>query len=167
MIKNLSRRAVLLLALGMLVASCTAIASCGRPRSGNPDPGNRRLHTLEADPIFAGLPPGAVRISWQTDPAKYRGSAVFGGGWSGPGVILTFRSSQSALDVYHFYTERAHETGWTPTPDKKLSNGLIWSWSKQIDGSHADLGLTPQFDIHSVNSADSGIPRSYSLNAAT
>jgi hypothetical protein len=48
MIRHLPRRAVLLLAAGVLAATCAAAAACGR--IGNPDPSSRRLHALAADP---------------------------------------------------------------------------------------------------------------------
>jgi len=143
MMQRLPRRGVLLLAVGGLVASCAAAAArflggigipppAGRWR-GNPDPGNRRLDALAADPAFARLPPGAVRTGWQENPARYQSGVFAGAGWHGPSVILTFTSPQSVLDVYRFYAERAHQAGWTPW--QKLSNGFTRSWSKHIAGS--------------------------------
>lgn len=55
------------------MASCAEAAAYmlrtigNRPK--NPDPGNRRLPALAADPIFAAFP-GADRTSWQENPAK-------------------------------------------------------------------------------------------------
>jgi hypothetical protein len=144
MIQHLPRRAVLLLAAGGLAAASAAAAACGGiGKPPNPDPGNRRLHALAADPVFARLPPGAVRTSLQENPAKYRGGGVFAGGqgWDGPSVILTFTSSQSVRDVYRFYAERAHQAGWTPW--QKLSYGLTGSWLKRIAGGSSIMKPAP------------------------
>jgi hypothetical protein len=165
MIERRLWRAVVLLAAGAVTAACAAM-------SGNPDPGNRWLHAAAADPIFTGLPLGAVRTNWQEQSAKYHNRGIFeGSGWSGPDIILTFTSSQSARDVFRFYAERAHETGWTPT--QTLPIGLTWDWSKHIAGKKSHIVLKGPFGIHSkklipyvdVNWAESGIPMSYSLNA--
>jgi hypothetical protein len=163
------RRAVLLLAAAGLVASCAVAATSflGRAlnlRPGNPDPGNRRLHALAADPVFAGLPPGAVRTGRQENSPKWR-SGFFTGSWQGPSVVLTFTSPQPVLEVYRFYDQRARQAGWAPW--QKLSNGLTWSWLKHIAGEKSYLGLWSNFDIHSVGLAESGITRSYSLTGAT
>jgi hypothetical protein len=122
-----------LLAAGALVASCAG---------SGPDPGNRRLHALAADPIFARLPRGGVRTSWQETPAKYRATGIgVGGIWDEPSVTLTFTSTQSVDDVYRFYAQRAVEAGWTPY--RKLPNGLPQSWAKQIDGKPSGIILIP------------------------
>jgi hypothetical protein len=167
MTEHLSRRFVpRLLAIGGLVASCIAVVACGGP-SGNPDPGDRRLHALAADPIFAELPPGAARSSWQENPAKYRRSAFEGSGWDGPSVLLTFTSSQPAPGVYGFYADRARETGWTPVQGKKLSNGLTWAWSKSIDGKQSFVNLLSNPDTPSADATGSGTPGSYRLSGST
>src|SRR5258708_796230 len=142
MIQHLPRRAVLLLAAGGLAATCAAAAACGGiGKPPNPDPGNRRLRALAADPVFARLPPGAVRTSWQENPAKYRSDVFEGSGWDGPSVTLTFTSSQSVLDVYRFYAERAHEAGCRPW--QTLSNGLTGSWLKHIAGGSSIMKPAP------------------------
>lgn len=172
MIGYLTRRAVLLLAAAGLAATSAAAAACGGIGSfPNPDPGNRRVHALAADPVFARLPPGAVRTSWQEKPAKNRGGGWFGlagtTGWDGPSVILTFTSSQSVRDVYRFYAERAHEAGWTPNPGKTLSNGLTWAWTKRIAGKQSFISIFANFDIHAVDVTETGTSRSYSVNGST
>jgi hypothetical protein len=168
MIRHLPRRAVLLLAAG-LAATSAAAAACGGIGYPNPDPGNRRLHALAADPVFAALPPGAVRTSWQENPAKNRGGGWFGfagtTGWDGPSVTLTFTSSQSVRDVYRFYAEQAHDAGWTPW--QKLSNGLTRSWTKHIAGKKSFINIFANFDIHAVDVTETGTPRSYSLSGST
>ena len=171
MVQHRPRRVALLTAVGGVAASCTAAATSilsriwNPPR--NPDPGNRRLHVLAAAPVFASLVPGAVRTSWQENPAKQRSGGPFAGGqgWDGPSVILTFTSSRSVRDVYRFYTERAAETGWTPW--QKLSMGYTRSWTKPIAGKQSFIGLNPHFNIHDVNVTESGTPRSYSLTGST
>jgi hypothetical protein len=168
MIRHLPRRAALLLAAAGLAATSAAAAACGGiGKPPNPDPGNRRLHALAADPVFARLPPGAVRTSWQENPAKYRSDVFGGSGWDGPSVILTFRSSESVRDVYRFYAERAHEAGWTPIPGKTLTSGLIWAWTKHIAGKPSAITIFDNFDTHAVNPAETGTPRSYSVNGST
>lgn len=160
--QQLSRRTLL---PALLLTAGGLLASCAQP-TGNPDPGDHLLRALAADPMFAARPPGAVRVSLHEDPARYRGSAVFGGAWSGPGVVLRITSRQSVLDVYRFYARRARQTGWTPIPEKRLSNGLTWAWSKRIDGRKSSIALLPAFDVHSVNLTATGRPRSYSLNGS-
>lgn len=170
MIRHLPRRAVLLLAAGGLAATSAAAAACGGiGKTPNPDPGSRRLRALAADPVFARLPPGAVRTSWQENPAKYRGGGVFAGGqgWDGPSVILTFTSPQSVLDVYGFYAQRAHQAGWTPIPGKTLTSGLTWAWTKRIAGQQSFIIMFDNFDTHAVNPAESGPSRSYRLTGST
>jgi hypothetical protein len=68
--------------------------------------------------------------------------------------------------VYRFYAKRARETGWAPTPGKRLSNGLTWSWSKHVAGKQSVISIFVNFDIHSVNVTESGTPRGYSLNGS-
>ena len=175
MIRHLTRPAVLLLAAGGLAAAAL-VAACGRIGNPNPDPGNRQLHALAADPVFARLPPGAVRTSWQEDPAKYREMGLGSYGWDGPSITMTFTSPQSVLDVYSFYAERAQQAGWTQW--QTLSNGFTTSWSKHIAGGSAIMkpaplkgksliGLLPNFDIHSADLTESGTPRSYTLTGST
>lgn len=167
MIQSLPRRAGLALAASVLVAACTATTGCGRPPPGNPDPDNRQLHALATDPVFTGLPTGAVRTGWQENPARYRGSTLFGGGWGGPGVTLTFTSAGAVRDVFGFYAGRASRTGWAAMPGKTLSNGLVWSWSKRIRGRQATLALQPKFDIHSVDVTATGTTHGYTLAGST
>lgn len=169
MVARQARWAVLLLAAAGLVAS-SAVAAMGflgrvlNPRPGNPDPGNRRLHALAADQVFAGLPSGAVRTGWQENPAKWR-SGFFTGSWHGPSVVLTFTSRQPVLEVYRFYDQRARQAGWTPW--QQLSMGLTGSWLKHIAGEKSYLGLWSNFDIHSVDLTESGTTRSYRLTGST
>jgi diadenosine tetraphosphatase ApaH/serine/threonine PP2A family protein phosphatase len=173
MTEHLSRRGmlVLLVAVAGLVTSGVG-AAVGILRTifngpQNPDPDNRRLHMLAADPVFAGLPPGAIRTSWQENPAERRSGGLFAGGqgWDGPSVIATFTSSQSVRDVYRFYDERAHQADWTPW--QKLENGSTRSWLKNIAGHRSFINLLPNdFDIHSVDVTESGTPRSYRLTGS-
>jgi hypothetical protein len=156
--------AVLLLAGGGLAAAARILRGVVQPGPVNPDPGNRRLRMLAADPVFAGLPPGAVRGGWQEDPPKWR-SGFFTGSWQGPSVVLTFTSPQPVLEVYRFYDQRARQAGWAPW--QQLSMGLTRSWLKHIAGEKSYLGLWSNFDIHSVDLAESGTTRSYSLTGAT
>ena len=154
------RRAILALAASALTASCSESAP-------NPDPGNRRLHALAADPIFAILPPGAVRTRWEVSPAKYQDNSIFeGSGWAGPSVILTFTSSLPPRDVYHFYSERSAEDGWTPWPswEKPPKYVATVNWTKRISEEKTFLSLDPHFNLDF--SAGGGLLRSYALTAA-
>lgn len=172
MTPDLTRRAV---AVGRLMASCakavaSVFAAIGRPRRKkpeNPDPGNRRLRALAAEPIFASLPPGAVRTGWKEYPAKYWTSFFAGGSrWYEPYVALTFTSSRSVLDVHRFYAERAVGTGWTRTRAlPPISTGIPWSWSKDILGKQAFAALRNNFD-HSIGELEGETPRSYTLGGS-
>lgn len=164
MIRQLARRAVL---LGSLLAAGALIAGCAAPIP-NPDPGNKQLHALASDPVFATLPPGAVRTSSHLHPASLRPGGWFQGGpgWDGPSVVLTFTSSESVEDVYRFYAQLAVAAGWSPY--QKLSNGLTRDWQKSIKGVVSTVDLGPEnFDIRSVSVTESGIARSYSFGGGT
>lgn len=168
MFEHLPRRAMLIaLALAAIAASGAAAAVRFLPGTGpaNPDPGNRRLHILAADPVFAALPPGAVHISWQQNPAKHRGNLFEAPGWDGPSVVLTFTSSRPVRDVYRFYDERAREAGWTPW--QKVSMGFPWSWSKDIAGKRSFAALRGNFNIHRIDLTEAGTPRGYYLTGST
>jgi len=90
----------------------TGCSLSGKPSAGG-DPGNRRLHQLAGDPVFAALPPGAGGAELKLIPARYEPVSFGGGGWHGPSVIRTFESSAQPISVYEFYGERAREEGWT------------------------------------------------------
>jgi hypothetical protein len=152
MLRNLPRRSVLLLA-GLLV-------SCGVQRPPNPDPGNRLLHALAADPVFKELPPGSTRTSWKEIPAKYRGSIFEPHIWDGPRVIMTFTSSRSVREVYRFYAQMAEQAGWTPTLDRSM--GYTAGWQKCTTAQFG-FGLLANFPIQAVNLTESGTSRSYTL----
>lgn len=171
MIPRSTRRGVLLIAAGGSLAACATGAVClfGKitEPDGNPDPGNRRLHALATDAIFARLPPGGTRTNWQEQPTYHESSLFEGSRWHGPYIIMSFTSSESIRDVYGFYAKRAQEAGWTPTPGKVRSNGLIWAWSKHIAGKRSVLMLWDDFDTHSADVDKRGIPRSYRLSGST
>jgi hypothetical protein len=150
-----------LVAAGALVAACAATPP-------NPDPGNKQLHSLASDPVFAKLLPGAVRTSLRQYPAKLRGGGPFEGGpgWDGPAVVLTFTSAESVDDVYRGYAQLAAQAGWSPY--QKLSDGLTRDWVKIINGVRSTVDLLPSnFDLHSVSVTESGIVRSYTFGGST
>ena len=153
--KHLPRRSLL------LVVGAGLLASCGGPPAGNPDPGNQQLRALATDSIFARLPPSAVRTSWHESPARYLGSVFSGPGWDPPTVGLTFTSAQPTRDVYHFYQERARETGWTPVLPTNPDGG----WWKVIAGKRSYASLDPNFNLDYVNVTEGGVLKSYSLGA--
>ncbi len=148
---------LVLLGAGGLVASCAR-----SPKSPNPDPGNRRLHKLAADPILARLPPGAVRTGWQEHPYERRTDGPFfgGGGWDGGSVTMTFTSTRSVREVYQFYAEQANETGWSPGQQVPMGTG---TWSKHIDGKRCIIRLSVDGYVPSGILTKSGTSRSYVL----
>jgi hypothetical protein len=78
------------------------------------DPGHS-LSELSGDPVFATLPYGATDVELKRLPAIYRAPGFTGGGWSGAGVDVTFKSSLPSANVYAFYARQAAAAGWQPT----------------------------------------------------
>jgi hypothetical protein len=130
------------LATFLAVALVGALEACAfhRPPS-NPDPGNRHLNELAADPIFATLPPHAlVTGSLVLTPASQ--TSVFGGHvWNGPAVTLRFTSTQPPSSVFTYYADLAHSAGWVPNGNKNVL-GYPEVWDKSYPGGvHAGLSL--------------------------
>lgn len=127
---------------GMLAGAALVASACGSPGGKPPggDPGNRRLHQLAADPIFAALPPGAGQPELKLTPASYQRPGFFGGGWSGPGVTRTFESSAPAISVYEFYGERAREEGWSVVGIGSLHVPSTWH-KAYVNGATGYLSL--------------------------
>lgn len=111
------------------------------PPVGSGDPGNKRLNELSADPVFVGLPTGAVLSGpIARTPAHYRQPAFQTGGWDGPSVVVTFVSNQPASAIYQFYESQAADTGWHATSRGAL--GYIDTWTKTYsDNATAYLSL--------------------------
>jgi hypothetical protein len=123
-----------MLAVGSLAAGCG-----GTPAGG--DPGDRRLHELSGDQVFAVLPDGATSVDLTKKPAHYRKPSFGGGGWDGPSVVVTFKSAAAPEDVYRFLAQRAAAAGWHSTATGAL--GLADRWAKTYpDGAAATLVLT-------------------------
>jgi hypothetical protein len=148
----------------LLLAACAVSVSCsGRPP--NPDPGNRTLRLLAADPMAVRLPPGAVRVSREQNPARFQDNGVFeGSGWVGPYVAVTFRSSRSVTDVYRFYAVVAASDGRKPWAE--LTKGITRGWTKDIAGqrSYASLESDAKGPIPGSGLTESGTPRNYTLS---
>jgi hypothetical protein len=125
---------------GVALASASLLATgCGRSAGG--DPGGRRLQELNLDRVFAALPAGAALISRTRTAARYNRSGFTGGGWHGPSVVLTFRSSAVPGEVYRFYARRAATAGWRGTARGAL--GRTDAWAKTYpDGASATLLLS-------------------------
>jgi hypothetical protein len=100
----------------LLLAACGATGS--KPADG--DLGDRRLHQLAADPIFGRRAPRAVRADLKLTPAADQPPGFGSGGWSGPGVTLTFTSAASPESVYAFYGHSAQADGWSPAATGSL-----------------------------------------------
>ncbi len=132
--RRLGRLAGALLALGSLLVACGGSHAAG-------DPGNRRLHELGGDSVFAATPAGATGVRVTRTPARYRKPGFSGGGWDGPSVVFAFESSAPPGEVYRFYAQRAAAAGWRPTATGAL--GLTDRWAKTYsDGADATLTLT-------------------------
>ena len=137
-----------LLAVGVLLAS-----GCGTSSGG--DPGDRRLHELRNDRIFAALPAGATSPAL-TQSRAHHVHPAFGGGWDGPSVAATFATSGSPRAVFRFYARRAGAAGWSPAA--KGAFHVTDRWSKTYsDGASATLLLT----IRPI--ADTAAEHTYSL----
>lgn len=119
------------------------MAACGRaaPPQGSGDPGNRRLHQLSSDAVFAALPEGAARKGPPRKiPARYRTPAFQPPGWDGPSVTLTFTSAKSPASVFAFFQASAEEAGWRPGNRNAL--GYPQTWTKTYsDGVPGRLSL--------------------------
>lgn len=152
------RRCIAVLAL--LSASCLAAASCSSHRGDNPDPGNRRFHTLVSDPIFAQLPPGANRTDLHEDRATYQDNGPFvGSGWTGPGLTLEFTSKRSVHQVYRFYAKRAAENDWQ-REDERSHRYRHDAWQKDVGDTRYVVDLYfPDPEMHTAK----GTPKGYRL----
>lgn len=122
--------------LGALLAA----TSCGL--SGSGDPGNRRLHELAAEPVFAATPPGLSRPGAVVSTSAHKLPAGFGaGGWDGPTVIESFVSPARPATVLRFYDARARATDWLPRAAGAY--GVTDVWTKTYpDGTPAYLNVT-------------------------
>jgi hypothetical protein len=130
-----SRLAAALLATGLLLSACGSTPAGG-------DPGGKRLLELRRDPVFAAFPVGATAVDVTRTPAKYRKPGFSGGGWDGPSVVVSFKSSEPPADVFGFFGLRAASSGWHATASGAL--GLTDRWRKQYqDGAAATLLLAP------------------------
>lgn len=158
-----SRRAILLLwAVGGLTPACAI-----HRRPPHPDPGNKRLRRLASDPALTKLPPGAKRTNREEEPATYSKGNIFqAGAWSGGHVQVTFTSTLSVRDVYHFYAELAEGSDWKPW--QKLAAGFTATWVKHIASEQESyLLLSPDgFSTHTADLAASGTPKSYRLTGS-
>lgn len=115
------------------------LSSCGGTPAGG-DPGGRRLKELASDPVFAAAPDGATGVQTTLTKAKYVKPGFTGGGWHGPGVLVTFTSTAPPADVYGFYDQSAQAAGWHPAASGGL--GLTDRWAKTYaDGASATLVL--------------------------
>ena len=114
------------------------LSSCGAPAGG--DPGGRRLKELANDSVFATTPDSASGAQTTLTKAEYVKPGFSGGGWHGPGALVSFTSTAPPADVYGFYDQRAQSAGWHATGSN--SEGLTDSWAKTLaDGASATLIL--------------------------
>ena len=155
-----SMRSTMPLIAILIAALVSACALNSGPQ--NPDPGNKHLNELVADPIFGALPPGAVAAgSLALSPARRR--AVFGGSvWDGPGVSLTFTSTQSPASVFGYYAKLTIALGWVPNGNKNVL-GYPEVWNKPYPGGvRGGLSLIDT----SIRSVSPGVASTYILNGS-
>jgi hypothetical protein len=115
------------------------LPGCGSSAVG--DPGGRRLEQLSNDGVFAGVPMSSTMVRVQRTPAKHREPGFDGGGWTGPSVVVSFRSAKPSRVVFQYFARRAVANGWHPTA--KGSLGLTDRWAKSYaDGAAATLVLS-------------------------
>jgi hypothetical protein len=146
-----------LAAAAAALGAAILLAGCGTPAGG--DPGNRRLHELAADRVFARLPEGASRLGVKRTAARYVKPGFDGGGWHGPSVVATFTSPAPAAAVYRFYGRRALAFGWRLT--KTDAHGEPFTWTKTFpDGAPAYLSLLR------LSRASGGVPPHYVLTGS-
>ena len=125
---------------GLAALAVTALSGCGGSTPKGGDPGNRRLKELSSDSVFTRLPNGATHVKTERHDAKYRKPGFSGGGWDGPTLIVTFKSTSPPAEVYRFYAQRAKTAGWKPTAAGGL--GLTDRWAKTYsDGAPGSLVL--------------------------
>ena len=143
-----------------LVSLAQACALSRQPA--NPDPGDKHLNELAADPIFAALPPQAVPAGTLVRRPAFQ-TAVFGGHvWNGPSVSLTFTSTQSPGSVFTYYANRATSGDWVPNGNKNVL-GYPEVWEKTYPGGvHAGLSL---IDMN-IGSTIPGSTGTYILNGS-
>jgi hypothetical protein len=98
------------------------------------------LKELANDSMFATMPDSASGAQTTLTKAKYVKPGFSGGGWHGPGVLVSFTSTAPPADVYAFYDQRAQSAGWHATGSN--SEGLTDGWAKtSADGASATLIL--------------------------
>ena len=123
-----------LLAVGGLLA-----CGCGTQPGG--DSGDKRLHELVNDRVFAALPTGANSPALTRTRARYVQPAFSGGGWDGPSVVTTFGWSGPPRAVFRFFARRAAAAGWRAAGSGALR--VTDTWAKTYpDGAAATLLLT-------------------------
>jgi hypothetical protein len=156
-----TRRALVLSALALMTVILTGlVTACASPP--DPDPGNRHLNALAADPIFATLPPGALATGPPLrTPARKR--STFGGSvWDGPGVSVTFTSTQPSRAVFTYYADLATSARWVPNGNRNIL-GYPEVWNKTYPGGvHASLGLIDM----DIRAATPGRTSTYVLNGS-
>jgi hypothetical protein len=118
---------------GVVLAACAP-----GPPPGTGDPGNVRLHELQADPVVKELPPDSHLISRKSSPASWDTTY---GGWSGPAVTVEFTSSLTIQQVFDFYTTLAAEAG-RHSSGSSSDFGLLHYWDKTYPSDNkADMDL--------------------------
>jgi hypothetical protein len=122
-----------------LLSLALLVPGCGSSAVGDPD--RRRLEQLSNDGVFAGVPMSSTMVRVQRTPAKHREPGFDGGGWTGPSVVVSFRSTKPSRVVFQYFARRAAVNGWHPTAEGSL--GLTDRWAKSYpDGAPATLVLS-------------------------
>ncbi len=119
--------------IALVIGSALAVGGCGSSTPAGGDPGNKRLHALRSDAVFASAPPGARAVETRESKARYRKPGFDAGGWDGPSVVVSFRSSAPPADVFGYYARRAEAAGWKETAKGALD--LADRWAKTFPGN--------------------------------
>jgi hypothetical protein len=117
------------------------LLTCGCGTHAGGDPGDKRLHELGNDRVFAALPTGASSPALTRTRARYVQPTFSGAGWDGPSVVTTFGWSGPPRAVFRFFADRATAAGWRATGSGALQ--MPDKWAKRYpDGAAATLLLS-------------------------
>jgi hypothetical protein len=138
---RLTALVVTLVATTMLTTACARGGArvCGSP-SNSPDPHDRQLHELAADPVFAASPVGIRYRSTTHIPATWH-QGVDGAAWKGASVSAWFTTTLQRPVLDRVFDQFVEQAGWrldrygNRPPDTQ-------QWIKRLpDGAQVTLDL--------------------------
>jgi hypothetical protein len=126
----------------LLTAACgRGAVVCGDP-SRPPDPGDRQLHELSVDPVFAVAPLGISYTQTTDRPATWH-QGVDGAAWDGAHVSALFTTTLPRPALDSLFDRFVTDAGWrldrsgNQPPDSE-------QWIKELrDGAKVTLDLWP------------------------